>query len=240
MLAYSSISHAGYILVGVLAAAVSVNRAAAGPVLYYLVVYGFSTLGAFAVAAWLARDLGSDDIDDLNGLGRRSPLLGVCLTLLMLSLIGMPPLGGFVGKFAMFAEALNENVHGRVTFLWLVALGLFNSVVSAFYYVRVLKAMFLREPKHARSLAPAPASVWIPIVVSTLVVVGAGLQATPLMDRMNIAAASPLMARAEHKPQLPPRSGPKAAPDEASAPDAPRTPPEPTPLPAASGSPKAP
>ena len=215
------------------------NRAAAGAVLFYLVVYGFSTLGAFAVAAWLARDLGGDDIDDLNGLGKRSPLLGVCLTLLMLSLIGMPPLGGFVGKFAMFAEALNENVPGRVTFAWLVALGLFNSVVSAFYYVRVLKAMFLREPKRARSLAPAPASVWIPIVVSTLVVVGFGLQATPLMDRANVAAASPLMARAEHRHPLPPKATP--APNGGSDPgvdtgfDATTstpTPPAPTPLPA--------
>lgn len=239
MLAYSSISHAGYILVGVLAAAVSADRSgAAGSVLFYLVVYGFSTIGAFAAAAWLARDLGSDDIDDLNGLGRRSPLLGVCLTLLMLSLIGMPPLGGFVGKFAMFAQALDERVPGRVTFLWLVALGLFNSVVSAFYYVRVLKAMFLRDPKRASALAPAPATVWIPIVASTLVAVGFGLQAAPLMGRMNTAAASPLLARTEHKPPVMTKSGtpnptPEAAPGQGPATDpAPPTPPEPTPVPA--------
>ena len=244
MLAYSSISHAGYILVGVLAAAVSVDHAGAvAAVLFYLVVYSFSTIGAVAAAAWLARDVGSDDIDDLNGLGRRSPLLGVCLTLLMLSLIGMPPLAGFVGKFMMFGEALDARVPGRVSFLWLGALGLFNSVVSAFYYVRVLKAMFLRDPKRASALGPAPASVWVPIVASTLVVVGFGLQATPLLGRLVGPGNTPLLAGLEHRPPvLPARQGAAQLPtdlpdsdDNASptpTPTTTTTPPEPTPPPA--------
>src|SRR6185437_16348108 len=96
--------------------------------------------------AWLARDKGSDDIEDLNGLGSQHPMLATCLLLLMLSLIGMPPLAGFFGKLYMFMEALNETHGARLTLLWLVGLGLLNSVVSAFYYVRVLKAMFLRSP----------------------------------------------------------------------------------------------
>ena len=106
MLAYSSIAHAGYLLVGVLAASVSVDPAAAsGAVLFYLAVYATSTLGAFAVATWLGRAGGPDDIDDLDGLGSRSPILAACVVLLMLSLIGLPPLAGFFGKLFMFLEA---------------------------------------------------------------------------------------------------------------------------------------
>ena len=147
MLAYSSIAHAGYILVGVAAVSISMKGAsAAGSVLFYLIVYAFANVGAFAVAAWLARDLDSDNIDDLNGLGHQEPLLATCVVLLMLSLIGIPPLAGFFGKLYVFMEALNQTEQSqKVTLIWLVALGLMNSVVSAFYYVRVLKAMFLRE-----------------------------------------------------------------------------------------------
>ena len=200
MLAYSSIAHAGYLLVGVLAAAVSVNRgAAAGAVLYYLVIYAFTTAGALASAAWLARDKGSDEISDLDGLGSRSPALAVCLVLMMLSLIGMPPLAGFFGKFSMFMEAMNTGqvagpqawvVHQTLT--WLVALGLLNSVVSAFYYVRVLKAMFLR-PEQGKPMSAAPAGVVVPIVFGTAVAVGLGLYPAPLVETMRTAAL-PLLA----------------------------------------------
>jgi NADH-quinone oxidoreductase subunit N len=188
MLAYSSIAHAGYMLVGVAAAGVSVrHEESAASVLFYLVVYSFSNLGAFAVAAWLARDKGSDDIDDLNGLAFQHPGLATCLLLLMLSLIGMPPLAGFFGKLYMFMEALNETGVGRLTLLWLVGLGLLNSVVSAFYYVRVLKAMFLRAPTRG-SLAAAPASIAVPIVLATAVVVGFGLFPTPVINDLKDAA----------------------------------------------------
>jgi NADH-quinone oxidoreductase subunit N len=188
MLAYSSIAHAGYLLVGVAAAGVS-NRheESAGSVLFYLVTYAFSNIGAFAVAAWLARDKGSDDIDDLNGMGRQHPGLAICLALLMLSLIGMPPLAGFFGKLYMFMEALNETRTGRLTFLWLVGLGLLNSVVSAFYYVRVLKAIFLRDPIRG-GLGPAPTSIALPIVLATAVVVGFGIFPTPLLNDLKDAA----------------------------------------------------
>jgi NADH-quinone oxidoreductase subunit N len=194
MLAYSSIAHAGYMLVGVVAAGVSARRSeSAGSVLYYLVVYGFSNLGAFAVAAWLARDKKTDDITDLNGLGFQEPALATCIVLLMLSLIGMPPLAGFFGKLYMFMEALNEDADapGRLTLLWLVALGLLNSVISAFYYVRVLKAMFLRPAEEER-LAPASSSIALPILIGTFVVVAFGLYPAPLVDAMK-AAAVPML-----------------------------------------------
>ncbi|MFO0890097.1 MAG: NADH-quinone oxidoreductase subunit NuoN [Isosphaeraceae bacterium] len=198
MLAYSSIAHAGYMLVGVAAASVSTRGAeAAGSVLYYLAVYAFTNIGAFAVAAWLVRDKKTDDIDDLNGLGRQAPLLGICIVVLMLSLIGIPPFAGFFGKLYMFMEALNQPAAGtRLTLIGLVALGLFNSVVSAFYYVRVLKAMFLREPSGTRRLAAPERAIGIPIAVGALVALVFGLFPTGLMSVMQAAAVPMLTASA--------------------------------------------
>ncbi len=182
MLAYSSIAHAGYLLVGVLAVAVSFDpSAAAGSVLFYLVVYSFTNLGAFAVAAWLARDGGSEQIDDLDGLGARSPLLAACVVVLMLSLIGLPPFAGFFGKLFMFMEALHAAPRHRLTFLWLVMLGLFNSVVSAFYYARVLRALFLRPSRDDRGRR-ASAAIGSAIVAAAVVAVGFGVYARPLIS----------------------------------------------------------
>src|SRR5262249_5549795 len=150
----------------------SQHQEAAGSVLFYLVIYAFSNVGAFAVAAWLARDKGTDNIDDLNGLASRYPGQAVCITLLMLSLIGVPPLAGFFGKLYMFMEALDQGSSGeRLTLIWLVALGLFNSVVSAFYYVRVLKAMFLRAPE-GQPLAPPTNAIALPVVLATVIALG--------------------------------------------------------------------
>jgi NADH-quinone oxidoreductase subunit N len=196
MLAYSSIAHAGYMLVGVAAASVSTRGSeAAGSVLFYLAIYAFTNVGAFAVAAWLVRDKKTDDIDDLNGLGKEAPLLGVCIVVLMLSLIGIPPFAGFFGKLYMFMEALNQPTGDtRLTLIGLVALGLFNSVVSAFYYVRVLKAMFLRESSGARRLGRAERSIEIPIAVGALVALVFGLFPSRLMLVMQAAAVPMLTA----------------------------------------------
>ena len=197
MLAYSSIAHGGYMLVGVAAASVSTKGAeAAGSVLYYLVVYAFANVGAFAVAAWLVRDKKTDDIDDLNGLGFQSPLLAICILVLMLSLIGIPPFAGFFGKLYMFMEALNQGrSETRLTLIGLVALGLFNSVVSAFYYVRVLKAMFFREAKGVR-LAAADRPIEIPIAIGALVAIVFGLFPSPLISVMRAAAVPMLTSTA--------------------------------------------
>jgi NADH-quinone oxidoreductase subunit N len=212
MLAYSSIAHAGYILVGVAAVSISMKGAsAAGSVLYYLIVYAFANVGAFAVAAWLARDLDSDEIDDLNGLGYQEPLLATCILILMLSLIGIPPLAGFFGKLYVFMEALNQTEESqKATLIWLVALGLLNSVVSAFYYVRVLKAMFLRDPGTRRLAAP-DRGIAIPIVMGTVVVVIFGLMPASLMSVMQ-AAAVPMLTSQVHVPPADPATA-KANPE---------------------------
>jgi NADH-quinone oxidoreductase subunit N len=229
MLAYSSIAHAGYMLVGVAAAGVSWDRAeAAGSVLFYLVVYAYGNVGAFALAAWLARDKGSDEIEDLNGLGVRHPALATCVLLLMLSLIGMPPLGGFFGKLYMFMEALDESAArrgpDRMTMIWLVALGLLNSVVSAFYYVRVLKAMFLRPPT-GTPLASPPSSVTASIVLATAVSLGFGLFPAPLITAMKTAAVQMLYSGGantlEERPAVRNHTGPSGT-------DRPENPPSPS------------
>jgi NADH-quinone oxidoreductase subunit N len=188
LLAYSSIAHAGYLLVGVIAVSVRPrNDAAAGAVLFYLVTYAFTTVGAFALAAWLARDHTTDDLDDLNGLGLQAPGLAVCVVILMLSLIGVPPLAGFFGKLYMFMEALNTQETGRLRLTWLVALALLNSMISAFYYVRVLKAMFLRPPGRVPARDASP-GISLPIVLSTLVVLIFGLAPSLLLEPMKGAA----------------------------------------------------
>lgn len=193
MLAYSSIAHAGYMLVGVVAAGVSVKSAeSAGAVLFYLLVYSFANLGAFALAAWLARDKGTEQISDLNGLGYKYPVLAACVLLLMLSLIGLPPLAGFFGKLYMFMEALDERREGRLTLIWLVAIGLLNSVISAFYYVRVLKAMFLRDPS-GTAMSPPPTSVAATIILGTVVTLALGISPGPMINLMR-SASVPMLA----------------------------------------------
>ncbi len=210
MLAYSSIAHSGYILVGVAALGLSTDGArAAGAVLFYLVVYSFANVGAFAAAAWLMRDRENDNIDDLSGLAREQPLLAVCILFLMLSLIGIPPLAGFFGKLYVFMEALNQpsgSPHA-VTLIWLVALGLFNSVVSAFYYVRVLRAMFLRDAT-GRRLAPADTPVGLSILAATAVVIVFGPFSDSLMSVMQAAAAPMLTVPATVPPLDAPRPRP--------------------------------
>lgn len=188
MLAYSSIAHAGYMLVGVLAASLSKSQyMQSGPVFFYLIVYGFTTVGAFSVAAWLVREKGTDEIEDLNGIGYRYPMMAVCIVLLMLSLIGMPPLAGFFGKLYMFMEAMNVRGKAQLPLTWLVMLGLFNSVVSAYYYVRVLKAMFLREGSGTPLGKPGP-GVAIPILTATFVAVALGIFPSLLVNAMNAAS----------------------------------------------------
>ncbi|MGQ9598435.1 MAG: NADH-quinone oxidoreductase subunit N [Anaerolineae bacterium] len=149
MLAYSSIAHAGYILVGLAAA----NRTGMNAVLFYLFIYAFMNIGAFAILI-AANRLGmsaeaGERLDDLVGLAERKPWLAAAMALLMFSLTGVPPLAGFLGKLYLFSAAVEAGL------LWLAILGILNSVVSAYYYVRVVIAMYMGEGKPAE-LVPAP------------------------------------------------------------------------------------
>ena len=134
MLAYSSIAHAGYILVALVASGTAGGTAA----LFYLLVYSFMTLGAFGVVAAIG-EAGepNETLDDYAGLGFRRPLLGVTMTIFMLSLTGIPPLAGFAGKLYIFTAAIREGYYV------LAVIGVLNSAISAGYYIRVLIAMYL-------------------------------------------------------------------------------------------------
>ena len=139
MLAYSSIAHAGYVLVGLAAG----TGAAYSGALYYLLVYSLMNIGAFGVMALLEWDGKAgrlQTLDSLAGIGLRKPLLGVTMGFFMFSLSGFPPLGGFLGKYAIFAPAIDAGL------TWLVIIGVLASAVSAYYYLRVLFVFFMRSP----------------------------------------------------------------------------------------------
>lgn len=149
MLAYSSISHAGILLVGVVAAGIGGSLTATSGVMYYLAAYTVTTLGAFAVIAWIGAQVtegGTRErvlIDDFSGLGSKHPGAALAMTVFMLSLGGIPPTAGFLGKFYVFKSAMEA---GDQALLWLVVIGVINSAVSIYYYLRVVMAMYFRNP----------------------------------------------------------------------------------------------
>lgn len=149
LLAYSSIAHAGYVMVAV-AAHSSIGAAAA---MFYLTAYVLMNVGAFAVVSYFARQ-GERyvQVDDLAGLAWRQPAVAALLSLFLLSLIGVPLTGGFFGKFYVFKAALEAGL------VWLTVLGLLNSAVAAYYYLRLLVVMYMREPAEATADLPAPAA----------------------------------------------------------------------------------
>jgi len=145
LLAYSSIAHAGYILMGV----VVLTDEGLQSVLVYLVTYLFMNLGAFLVVIAVYNQTGSFDIKDYKGLIRRSPLLTVSMSFFLLSLMGIPPFAGFLGKFYVFAAVINNNL------AWFAVIGALNSVVAVYYYARIIKAMVIEESGNTAHL-PVP------------------------------------------------------------------------------------
>lgn len=141
MLAYSSIAHAGYLLVGMAAARHGAGDLGSAGILYYLLAYTFMNLGAFLVVILYGRRAEENlNISDYAGMGYRYPLLGATMALFMFSLAGIPPTAGFVGKFQVFAAAVKGG------FLDLAIIGMINSVLSAYYYLRVTVMIYMREP----------------------------------------------------------------------------------------------
>jgi NADH-quinone oxidoreductase subunit N len=145
MLAYSSIAHAGYVLIGVLVGGEAGTRA----VLFYLLSYTFMTIGAFTVVAVLARDGREyDAIDDLAGLGQTRPYLAVVMSVCMFSLLGMPGTAGFIGKFLIFSAAVQQGLAvGNNSLVWLVVIAVLNSALSLAYYLRIPALMFFHPPR---------------------------------------------------------------------------------------------
>lgn len=171
MLAYSSIAHAGYILVGVAAGGEGL-----GGVLFYLMAYALMNVGAFAVVLALE---GREDLDltldSVAGLGRRYPWLTAAMTIFLLSLAGVPPLAGFLGKLYVFSAAVKNGL------LWLAIVGVLNAVVSAFYYLRVVLVMAFRPLEGERAMASCPA-LGTALALSAAGTVLLGLWPAPLLQ----------------------------------------------------------
>ena len=148
LLAYSAVAHAGYTLLGLVAG----GRDGFSATLFYTTVYAFTLIGAFGVVALVRRETGGDDLTNFSMLRSRSPLLAGCMSIFMLSLAGLPPLAGFFGKFYLFSVALRAG--DNYSLLWLVALALLGSLISLYYYLIILKVIFVDESEAQGSLKP--------------------------------------------------------------------------------------
>jgi len=142
MLAYSSISHTGYLLIGIVGLTTNSSSTIANSMLYYLVAYSVASLGIFACISYVSQK-GEEfvNIEDYAGLGFKYPLIGITMSIFMFSLIGIPPTAGFFAKYYLFTSALNEGM------LWLVIIAIINSILSIYYYLKVVVVMYLKEPK---------------------------------------------------------------------------------------------
>ena len=166
MLAYSSIAHAGYVLIGLAAA----NSDGISSAMLYLLVYCVMNIGAFG-AVILAKTADGESllISDYAGLGLRKPLLAMFMTLMLLSLAGFPPTAGFVGKFYIFKSAVQAG------HIWLVIIGAINTAISAFYYLRVVVTMYMREPEEELEFSPYASTLVIGLIIAAIGVLLIGI-----------------------------------------------------------------
>ncbi len=163
MLAYSSVSHAGYMMFAIVALGVSSVNA----IFVYATAYSIASIIAFAVLILVKRQTGSDNFDSFNGLAKRNPFMAFTLTIAMLSLAGIPLTAGFIGKFMMFSSALQEYQ------VWLVVLAVVNAVIGIFYYLRVVVAMYFKESE--RSEVPVSGFFKVVLAFSAIITVVLGI-----------------------------------------------------------------
>lgn len=187
MLAYSSIAHAGYILIGLAsvgAAAGSGSVLGVSSSVFYLIVYLVTNLAAFGAVSAFGRASGSDDIASYAGLSRRSPGLALIMLVSFLSLAGMPPFGGFVVKFSVFAAAVQANM------IWLAVIGVLNSIVGLYYYLTVLKVIYLYRSEDEDKPIPLRGASAFVLVVLTVGILLLGTVIAPWFGISNVTAAA--------------------------------------------------
>jgi NADH-quinone oxidoreductase subunit N len=186
MLAYSSIAHAGYLLVA-FAAGGSFGISAA---IFYTAAYAAMNVGAFAVVSHIAstgeRYL---TLDDYAGLGKRAPLLAFTLTIFLLSLIGIPATAGFLAKYYVFSAALSSSAHSSAL-VWLTVIGLVNSAVASYYYLRLIVVMYMREPMVEQAPAPASAATRLALAIAAIATVYLGVVPGRVLDYATVAAVT--------------------------------------------------
>jgi len=183
LLAYSSIAHVGYMLLGLVAGtATEANGDGIKGILVYLLVYTFMNLGAFAVITSLRhRNVAGDDLDDLNGLYSRAPVEAVLMLVFMLSLAGIPPLAGFWGKYFIFLSLI-ETKH-----YVLAGLGVLYSVFGLYYYLKIANAMFMRQPEKGEERLPISFAMRIAVAVTGIATLYIGLLPNQFIEMVNWA-----------------------------------------------------
>ena len=172
LLAFSSISHAGYALIGL----VALNHLGSASLVFYLATYVVTNLAAFGVVIVFARAAGSDEIADYAALSRRAPGLAFALLVALLSLGGMPPLAGFVAKFYVFAAAVESG------YIWLAFLGVLNSIVGLYYYLTILKVVYLYRSEHEDKPVPVPGVYAATLGACVLLIVAIGALSGPWLE----------------------------------------------------------
>jgi NADH-quinone oxidoreductase subunit N len=183
LLAYSAVAHAGYTLLGLVAG----GREGFSATLFYTTIYAITLVGAFGVVGVVRRETGGDDLQNFSGLWSRAPLLAGCMAIFMLSLAGLPPLAGFFGKFYLFSAAFRSGEHHGL--LWLVALALFGSLISLYYYLVVLKVIFVDEdPRPGMALAGKTLAIGRDFVqTATAIVLALAIVAIGVMPQVLVA-----------------------------------------------------
>jgi NADH-quinone oxidoreductase subunit N len=180
LLAYSSIAQAGYILIGVAAG----SELGAQGAIYYLMAYLVTNLAAFGIVSLVEKSTGSDDLSAFNGLSRRSPGMALAMLVAMLSLGGIPPFAGFFAKLLVFASAIEAGM------VWLAMVGLFNAIIGLYYYLVVLKAIYLYSPETDQPLA-RPADAWrLALVVCVAGVLLLGFWFAPWFNFAQLATSA--------------------------------------------------
>ena len=184
MLAYSSVAHSGYMMIGLIVAGIGgQDTSGATSVLFYAVAYALMTAGAFGVVGLLEKNENTlIEVDDLRGLSRRNPVIAAALALFMLSLAGIPPTIGFFGKFFIFSAAIKNGL------VWLAIWGVVSSVISVYYYLRPVVAMYMRDEEGV-SMAPQRLFSAGLVSVSAALVVILGIWSSPLYAVLTSAAA---------------------------------------------------
>ena len=178
MLAYSSISHAGYALVGIVAA----NEIGLSGIFFYMLAYTFMNLGAFAVLV-LAGKEGENNLtlEGFAGFGYKKPFLGVAMAICLFSLMGLPPTAGFVGKFYIFSGAIKAG------YIWLAVIGVLNSAVSLYYYLRVMVYMYFRDPAEDFAWVKVNLGATISLVLALIGIFYLGILPGPVMELAKLA-----------------------------------------------------
>jgi NADH-quinone oxidoreductase subunit N len=178
MLAYSSIAHAGYVLLGIIAG----TSEGTASVLNYLFIYAFMNIGAFAVVIMLRSEgFKGDDISDYEGLAKTHPLAAALMLVFMFSLTGIPPTAGFMGKFYIFMSAISAG------YTWLAVTAVIFSAISAYFYLRIVMYMYMKEPKTAVQLSVSP-GIALALTITVIAVLIIGALPSKIINLARIAA----------------------------------------------------